>query len=371
MRALFLLVCSALASAAPLYTLKPSGAFVDDAFALRGDGKALAWIATDGAALATLHLSELGGSDVKIDRAPTTATAVRWLSPTRVLVVWHEPESQALYAQSWTAAGADRERLGPAELIDLTTVEGKPAVVAYARIDKGKSVEHVFTGFHADSLKPIPKKVVHEDKTGMVQNPGGAFHPLWVEHGLTGLVVKREGQFDKARDMKRPDRLSRYDVFSGKLQNEEEIGDLLAFVHINADHAKHPGEDRFAHVSDDHAKLLVVDGASEREIKLPQALSMYEPSSLRWQPVTEGGGKLALSLTIDPMNPPALARKHADPALLDLFVVDGTQVTPRFQLDTGDRPAAWQLVDKRLVVLRKSKGFDRGGVQLEIYDLAD
>jgi hypothetical protein len=368
MRGLLLLVGSALASAAPLYTLKPSDAFVDDAFALRGDGKALAWIATDGAALATLHLSELGGSDVKIDRAPTTAIAVRWLTPTRVLVVWREPESQALYAQSWTAAGADKERLGPAELIDLTTVDGKPAVVAYARIDKGKSVEHIFTGFHADSLKPLPKKLLREDKSGMVQIPSGAFHPLWVEHGLTGLVVKREGQFDKARDMKRPDRLARYDVFSGKLEHEEEIGDLLAFVHINADHSKHPGEDRFAHVSEDHARLLVVDGASEREIKLPKVFSMYEPSSLRWQPLE---GKLALSLTIDPMNPPALARKHADPAMLDLFVVDGTQVTPRFQLDTGDRPAAWQLVDKRVVVLRKSKGFDRGGVQLEIYDLAD
>ena len=86
------LLPAALASAAPKYTLKPdSSVFVDDPFALRGDGKALAWIATDGANVATLHLSELGGtdtkSDVKIEHAPVTATAIRWLSATRVLVV--------------------------------------------------------------------------------------------------------------------------------------------------------------------------------------------------------------------------------------------------------------------------------------------
>jgi len=355
---------------APVQTLKPdSSAFVDDPFALRDDGKALAWIATDGAANAALHLTELGGADVKIDRAPTTATQVRWLSPTRVLCVWRDAESGALYAQTWTAAGADKERLGPAELIDLTTVDGKQAVVAYARIDKGKSVEHVFTGLRADNLKPLPRKVIKEDKDGMVAHPGGAFHPLWIEHNLTALVVKREGQFDKARDMKRPDRLARYDVFAGKLRDEQEIADLLQFVHVNAVHAKHPGEDRFALVSDDHSKLLVVDGPGEREIKLPRALSRYAPESLRWQPL--GANKLALSMTIDPMNTPALARKKADPAELELFVVDGTEVTPRFRLDIGDRPAAWQLVGNRLAVLRKSKGFDRGGVQLEIYDLTN
>ena len=365
---LAILPAAVIAAAAPKYTLKPdSSVFIDDPFALRADGKAVAWIATDGASLATLHLSDLGGSDIRIDQAPTSATAVRWLSPARALVVWREPESQALYAQAFTASGADKERLGPAELIDLTTLDGKPAVVTYARIDTGRTVEHRFAAFRPDTLKPLAKKTIKEDKEGMVAHPGGAFHPLWVEHDLTTLMVKREGQYDKSRDMKRPDRLAQVDVFSGKLHDEQEIADLIAFVHVNAAHGHHPGEDRFAYVSDDHAKLLIIDGASERAITLPHPLSLYDPDSLRYQPLD--GGKLALSFTVDPMNPKALARQHADPAALDLYVVDGTTVTPRFHLDIGDRPASWQLLGNQLVVLRKSKGYDRGGVALEVYDL--
>jgi hypothetical protein len=365
---LAILPAAVIAAAAPRYTLKSdSSVFVDDPFALRADGKAIAWIATDGANLATLHLSELGGADTKIEQAPTTATSVRWLSPTRVLVIWREPESQALYAQSFTAAGADKERLGPAELIDVGTLDGKPAVLTYARIDSGRAVEHRFAAFRPDSLKPLAKKIIKEDKEGMVAHPGGAFHPLWVEHNLTTLMVKREGQYDKARDMKRPDRLAQLDAFSGKLHDEQEIADLIQFVHVNAAHGHHPGEDRFAFVSDDHAKVLVIDGATEREITLPRALSLYDPDSLRYQPLD--GGKIALSFTVDPMNPKALAKQHADAAELDLYAVDGSTATPRFRLDTGDRPASWQLLGNELVVLRKSKGYDRGGVALEVYDL--
>jgi hypothetical protein len=348
--------------AAPSYTIKTdSSVFIDDPFALRSDGKALAWISTDGAALATLHLSELGGAETKIERAPVTATALRWLSPTRVLVTWRDPENHQLYAQSWTQKGADEDRLGPADLIEVGSFEGKPAVLAYAR---GKG-EHVLTGFRADSLKPIPKKVVKEDKNGRV---GGQLKVLWVERGLSTLMVKTEGEYDKSKDMKRPDRLARYDMFAGKLRDEQEIADLLAFVHVNADHQKHPGEDRFAHVSDDRAKLLIVDGATEREVTLARRLSMYDPETLRYQALDDG--RLALSLTVDPMNPPALQRQKADPAEMDLYLVDQKGASMRLKLDTKDRPAAWQLAGNHLVVLRKSKGFDRGGVQLEIYPLA-
>src|SRR5688572_31679116 len=41
----------------PLVTVTPSAdRFIDDAFALRADGKALAYVTTDGASLAELHL---------------------------------------------------------------------------------------------------------------------------------------------------------------------------------------------------------------------------------------------------------------------------------------------------------------------------
>jgi hypothetical protein len=366
-----LLVAAATANAAePLLTAKPpQEAFIDDPFALRADGKAVAWIATDGASSAWLHLSEIGAAEKVVPNLPATPVAVHWLAPARVLVVWRDPRTSALLAKAWSLAGAENERLGPADQIELATVDGKPAVVTYARVDKGKSVEHQFTAYRADTLKPLAKKSLREDKEGSIPFAGGGLRPLWTEHGLTTLAVRRSGEYDKAKDMQRPDRLARLDVFTGKLRDEQEIGDVLAFVHVNADHGKHPGEATFAHVTDDRQKLVLVDGNEEHELGLSRALSMYEPETLRFQTLDDG--RFALSLTVDPMNPPAQLRKHADPAELDLYIVDARAraATLRFRFDIGDRPAAWQVAGNRVALLRKSRGFNRGGVQIELYDL--
>src|SRR5258706_16397700 len=65
----------------------PSGVFIDDSFALRADGKSIAFVTTDGASPATLHFAELGGAQHEIaGLAPATA-AVHWLGPERVRAV--------------------------------------------------------------------------------------------------------------------------------------------------------------------------------------------------------------------------------------------------------------------------------------------
>ena len=64
-----------------------SGGFIDDGYALRDDGKALAFVTTNGATAATLHLADVGGADVAIASAPVEANSVYWLGPGRALVV--------------------------------------------------------------------------------------------------------------------------------------------------------------------------------------------------------------------------------------------------------------------------------------------
>src|SRR6185312_4316505 len=78
----------ALAAPAAVQRLDAGGdGFIDDGYALRDDGKAIAYITTDGATAATLHLVEVGGKEAKVAGAPIDALAVAWLSPTRVLVI--------------------------------------------------------------------------------------------------------------------------------------------------------------------------------------------------------------------------------------------------------------------------------------------
>src|SRR5512135_1376326 len=109
--------------------------FIDDGYALRDDGKAIAYITTDGATAATLHLVDVGGKDVKIAGAPIDAVAVAWLSPTRVLVVRGRDGTST--AQAFTATGPDKGKpIGPFGRFAFATVDGKRAFVTYTRAEK-------------------------------------------------------------------------------------------------------------------------------------------------------------------------------------------------------------------------------------------
>ena len=89
--ALPVVLSGAVALAAPIARWDAgAGGFIDDGYALRDDGKAIAFITTDGATKATLHLVDVGGATAKpettIEGAPIDATAIYWLGPGRVLV---------------------------------------------------------------------------------------------------------------------------------------------------------------------------------------------------------------------------------------------------------------------------------------------
>ena len=74
---------------------------------------------------------------------------------------------------------------------------------------------------------------------------------------------------------------------------------------------------------------------------------------------------------MDPVNPDALAKKVADPEAIDLYRVESTggKAVKLARIPKGDRGFVWQAATNRWAVLRKHKGFDRGGAILEIYDL--
>jgi hypothetical protein len=241
--------------------------FIDDAYALRDDGKAIAYITTDGATAATLHLAEVGGKNVEVAGAPTDALAVAWLTPAKV------------------------------------------------------------------------------------------------------LAALRAGEFDKERDMRRPDRYTRLDAFGGKVIVESEVKDVLGFTQVALLRRDQPNMPVIVHFSDDRKKLMLLDGIDDGEVKLSRELWKYDVASLQSQLVDDK--RVAVSLTNDPVNPDAVARKKADPDDIDLYDVDRATraATLRLRLPGQGRPSSWRVAGNRLLLLRKDKGFDRGGVALELYDL--
>jgi hypothetical protein len=130
------------------------------------------------------------------------------------------------------------------------------------------------------------------------------------------------------------------------------------------------GADVRVRLSDDHKRLVLLDGDAERDIKLARNIWLYDPAAYAFQVLD--AGRLLLSATVDPVNPEAVARKKADPDVIDFYLVDRHSGEARrvLQLDGKGRPSGWRAGGGRLALLRKSKGFDRGGVALEVYPLA-
>lgn len=346
----------------------PSSGFVDDAFAIRDDGKAVAYVITDGATTAQLRIAEIGGVQSEVAGVPITVAQLHWLGPDRVLVVTRDAERQTVSGQVYTSKGATKQKLGPADSITLATVGGKPAIVTYTRSEK-RGIDHQLAAFDRATLKVLAKKVLHADGEGVIQHASGPFKPLWWHEGYATVAIQKAGEFDKARDMRRPDRFAELEVFANSVRDEHEIEDVLAFAKVATDHHGHPGEDAFVHLSDDHRKLLLTDGLAEHDLIIDRGLFLYEPDSLASQVVDDG--QVAVSLTIDPVNPAALKRKKADPDDIDLYMVDreSRRVWLQLRLAGQGRPSAWRIAGDRIGVLRKSKGFNRGGVALEIYEL--
>jgi hypothetical protein len=360
----------ALAAPAPVAHWDTGGkGFIDDAYALRDDGKAVAFITTDGATDATLHFAEVGGKDVAVAGAPTDALALAWLSPTRVLVVRGRDGTST--AQAFTAAGPDKGKpIGPFNKFAFATLDGKRVLVTYTRNEK-KTVEHALVAYAVDTLKPVKRRTWREDAEGQLKVAPSTVKPLWWADGFTVLAALRAGEFDKSRDMRRPDRYTRLDTFAGKVLLEEEVKDVLGFTQISLVRRDQPNMPVIARFSDDRKRLLLVDGIEEHEVKLARPLWKYDVNSLKWQTIDDK--RVVLSLTIDPVNPDAVARKKADADDIELYDVDRKTLaaTPRLTLPGQGRPSSWQEEGNRLLLLRKDKGFDRGGVALEIYELGD
>jgi hypothetical protein len=361
---------SAVTVATPQERIKgASDVFIDDPFAVREDGGALAYLTTDGAAPGTLHLKQFGGDDVTVAKMPPNITAVHWLAPERVLVVQRDPQSGIALGQVYGARGPEKERLGPAAEIAPAIVDGKPAVVTLVRRDKKGAVEIQLAAHRVDTLRAATTKLLLEDKEGMITHAGGALKPLWWTDGHTSLAALRAGDFDKSRDMRRPDRFTRLDVFSGRLLDEHEIEDVLGFARLTTDHRTHDGQRRFVQLNEDHTKLMLVDDIAEREVPLERPLLNYDPATLTQQLLPDG--QLAFSLTVDPANPAALKRKKVDPDQIDVYIVS-TQTgasSLKLRIDGEGRPSTWKIGGRKLVLLRKSKGFDRGGITFDVFDL--
>jgi hypothetical protein len=355
---------------------KPDSGFIDDPIAFSDDGGTLAYITTDGATASQLHFVAPGGkaAPVACKYPSITPERIDFLDGERVLVVERNPDTRVATAQVFTRGCAAREKLGPASEIALGRVGGVPAIVTWLRSEKGGaggSATHTLAAFRRDDGKPLGRRVLPEDADGRVTVAGKRMKPLFFAAGFAELIAQKEGDYDAKHDIRRPDVAARVDVFAGKVLAEHEIPDLIAWTQLAQLRRKHQNESEFVQFSEDLKQLQLVDRDDATvELRTARPLRKYDPTTLAWQPL--GDGALAVSLTVDPVNPDAVAAQKADQDWLDVYRLDvrARTLTEIARIDGQKRPQSWRLAGlSRIGVLRKHKGFARGGVELEVFDL--
>ena len=403
---------------APL-VIRPDKGFIDDAYALTADGSALVYVNTDGANWATLRAVGLPGrgeaappvADPKTAVAPgkggspaaapfkiapgtsqelvanlPLSTFKMYLLPDdRVLVVSRDTEvggvvNGAIY--SLRSRGAVPAALGPASDITVAHTGSGPATVALTRPTEKKN-EYRVQAVSTATLKPLAQKVykVREGEP-RVQTDKGSAMPLYFLDDYLTLVAKHDGFYDKKKDARQPDFLAFVDAPSGKLTRSRPIAAPAAVLELARLRTGHGESVMVSHDPESQRFELLAaldsgqaDGPVESRtpLTLPRPASTYDPATLLYQLARPG--LLVLSLTVDPVNEQAVAARRTDPDLIDLCAVElsGGAPGPAQRLRTlpgNQRPSSWKVTaGGRLALLRKHKGFSRGGTEVEIYDL--
>jgi hypothetical protein len=340
--------------------------------ALSADGSRIAWITTDVATHTSVHIATVG--DTKSEKSfsynSLTPERIEFLDADRVLVVERNPQTKVASAEVFGPSGS-QGKFGPATEVGLGNAAGVPALITWFKVGAaGKPITHTLAAWRRDNLKPIARKVLVENSEGRVPFAGTLYKPLYFIDGLATMVGQKEGAYDKAHDIRKPDVEARADVFSSKLIAEKEIPDVKAFAQFTLLRAKHVNESNFVRFTDDRTQLQLIDAAdTTTTLSVPNPLKKYDPETLTYRPTSDGN--LTVSMTVDPVNAEAVNEKRTDKDWLDIYHLDvkSRALTLLVRVDAARRATAWAQGGNRVVVLHKHKGFGRGGESADILDI--
>ncbi len=379
---------------APHFLYQADKGFIDDPLGLDADAGLAAILRTDSASFARIEILDLqagkGIASFPVGSPEQIFERLLFTSGGKsVVVITRDPATGDRTAQRYGEKGEARGLIGPVTDFALTLRGGKKLLVGWTRGGatsnanaKGRSLFTV-AAYDLATLERVGKTVAVSVEDGMIKKQdlrvgqGG-----WID-GYTQIIGQRVGQYDKQKDVRLPDRAAAYDLLSGKIAWEADIGDVYAWAAVN--NLRRDGANRtaFLSINSDTNTIELVDSPGGRsQVKLALPFEMYDSRSLVEAESTVEG-LLYFGLALDPLNPQALARRKADRAFLDLYSLPlpavgpgpsasaGHPVEPRklARIPLGDRPVAWSAAGHWALVLAKHKHFNRGGSELAVYQI--
>lgn len=343
----------------------PERGFIDDV--VTADAERLGIVVTDGAEQVEIQIisNQDGGEIARLDVA-AVAPAVRrfYLLGDRVFVVGDADDQAKVPAVLIGLDGKVVKAHKPATDHHLIPYAGADAVVSYTLDGKARGgILHQVEAFDLLTGKKLTRKpgrlLVGKDGRDAKLD----FEPAYFTDGMTVAVGSRGGVWRKKEDQRSPDTAAAWNLLTGAWIRDEPITDLLG----RARHLEVMTEHRsalFARMKEDHSTVEVWRDGVARAITLDQSLATYDLATLAYG---KKGDALWLSLMVDPVNAPAVARKKADPEYLDLFEVTGDRAVRRARIFAPKKKLRWGWVGERLWVMEKNIGFDRGSKLLTLY----
>jgi hypothetical protein len=347
----------------------PRRGFLDDVVAT--DGARLGVVVTDADALLEIQL--LGTADAgEIARVDVASFASRvrrfYLLGDQLFVVSGVADVSGI----GTLIGLDgtvikSARFRSASDFFLRDHDGSPAVVAYTRNPGARGgTLHQVELFDLVTARKLSKKPGQ-----LLVGPDGKdkkldFTPHYFLDDMTVAVGTKGGTYRKKEDQRSPDTAAARDLLVGSWIKDEAITDLIGRARQIEVMAATP-KPLFARVKEDLSEVEVWRDGKPRPVTLDQPLELYVAKSLT---SATRGDSLWFSLQVDPVNPPAVARKKADTEYLDLFEVKGDRAVRRARVLAPKKKLRWGWVGDVLWVMEKNVGFDRGSKQITLYRLA-
>jgi hypothetical protein len=361
----------------PAHVLKPTEGYFDEAFALEPGGGRLYLVRTDGATFAKLEVVELAnGKTTSSFDLPKDETAVERFEPLPdgkgvvLLSRAGAAETPALVATFIDGAGKAGAKIGPALAFGRPSAPRQDLLLAFERKPgphEGDAT-YTITPYKLDTLAPVGKPRTYKTVAGEIKNP--PFRVLDFVDGYAMAVGERPRVYVKKDDVREPARMATLDTLTGKITQEAEIADVLAWAQAGTLRARHPGRASFAELNPDDSGVDVVDAMGQRQpVELAVPFRLYDGKSLTDQEGPEAGA-FYFGIAVDPLNPDAIKRQKADLPMLDLYGAKARQESPawRGRIFTP-RNVTWRAGWGTLVVLKRFKSFTRGGDELDVFHL--
>lgn len=359
-------------------SIKPDKGFLDDVFVFDGSGARVAVVMTDAGSFAEIAIYNV--SDRKpiarfdVSSSTTNVTSLAFVGGGEQLFVVGRPTDEGdATGHVFDFSGKVIRKFGPGTDVVLTYVNGEQAVTVFQKKPGKKGgMDYTITVSKLETGKAIGKKrTLSADQDGFVKSIDMTIQ-YW-RNGYTQLVGKKKGGYDKIKDQRMNDGEGVWDTLGWSLLRNTPVNDVIEYTKLLGVRVEHQNESIFVHVPEDMKGVELVTPDNRRvPVKLAEQFYMYDPKSLVYELGRDG--KFYFTLTIDPANPEAVNKKKMDPEVIDLYVLDPgaaeANATRVARLPKNERRFTWHHAGGTWAVLRKHKGFGRGGQELELYTLS-